>query len=66
MRLKLNLLATKENIMSGAKQTNLNVSIMLWGGFSAARTGKLILVETMDGAKNRDILSKICLGLSVI
>jgi len=68
MRLKVNLLAIKEDALSGTllhhpKNTIPTVkhgsgSIMLWGCFSLARTGKLV-EEMMDGARYREILEEI-------
>ena len=68
MRLKLSFLAIKENAMSGANPTppifprtptmkHGGGSIMLWGCFSSAGTGKLVRIDgMMDGAKYREIL----------
>ena len=63
MRLKCIFLAIKENAMSGTNPTphhpednilkvNRAGSIMLWGCFSSAGTGKLVRMEgMMDGVK---------------
>ena len=71
MRLKLSLLAIKENAMSGTNPTPLITPrtppiptvkhgggcIMLLGCFSLAGTGKLVRIEgMMDTAKYREIL----------
>ena len=68
VRLKLSFLATNENAMSGAytshhpKNTipimkHACGSIILWGCFSTAGTGKLVRIEgMMDGAIYREIL----------
>ena len=72
MRLKLNVLAIKENAMSGAKPNTSHhpkstiptvkhggSSIMLWGCFLAVGTGELVRVEgRMDVAKYRDIVEE--------
>ena len=65
-RLKLSFLAIKENAMSGQTHHPENTiptvkhgssSIMLWGCFSSAGTGKLVIIEgMMDGVKYREIL----------
>ena len=64
---KIELLAIQENYMSGANPTPLITrepyphsgggSIVRWGCFSSAGTGKQVRIEgMMDGAKYRDIL----------
>ena len=64
MRQKCSFLAIKENPMSGANPTppitprtsSPQWSLMLWGCFSLAGTGKLVRIEgMMDGAKYREI-----------
>ena len=66
MSLKLSFLTINENAMSCANPTPLNTipiakrgggSILLWGCFSLAGTGKQVRIEGMiDGAKYREIL----------
>ena len=57
MRLKLSFLAIKENENTIPTVKHGGGSIMLWGCFSLAGTGKLVRIEgKMDAAKYREIL----------